>query len=1350
MATDKAPSGSEKPVTKKKQRATLRSLIPYLVVAMAAAAMWGWYFFAYVPPQLQYFLGLRFRTLAVAAGQVKGKVESLSQAMGYAKQSEPSAAEYLDRVVPDLRRPAALGDGLDLEANSLTRRVAWDDVMTQAAAVASQRDFVDLLLASSDGQVLWQRERTSPRIGNLVELLEAPGEADGWFAFSFRWTAQTTPLKAPTKQTMPRTATSKSVNLDGHDSLLLVQPVSLTNLAGSAFIKKNEVDRLFVAGLVSRAALQKQAMHIPTEWVVRAALPFVLIFLALPFVKLVTITPKERYGFVDVVALGVAAILSVALGSSLPFIAASENAKNDKSLRDFAGSLDANLKDEVKELLALTSTVITPDTATQIEKVLARCDVLVRPFMTDEVDSLTRKPFEATRRCDLWDAWKKALLDAESSTPGTASVVSTSAQNQPGPVSTATTRGVASGSKPRKVSPGALELDVIVWVNKAGLQSEKWTTKRQITGQISQAVFEHFRAFNADYTWTLPDDTRRFLIEPLRSPTTSEMAFVFVVDSGNPERPMLALNAKPQSVVDPLVPPGYGFAIIAPDGRVLFHSQSELSLEENFFQEVGNADNVAGVVGAETSTSWTADYHGRRHRFFSRPTSFENCRWRILTFQEMEPLLAFAVTQQGGTVRLFCINLFVVGLAVGTVLVLWKAKGRDVRDLVMSTSLRSNRRNVVGKLIRWQMWLLAPSLAMLFSTYYAEKLGDRWLTISYVFFLVLPLVALALVGLIRSSAPPPRPSLKESDHLQLAVEIALLLLLIAGLPAAGFARIVYQVDEQHRTFERLKDSLEQSLSRQARVRGRVNATQNYSADTKKLVLNAGGFAATRLPDASVPYSYQHVLRNIRYQQHAPTGEPLTRTDSSTIEAVLLWARHPFWNVKSEPAKWQLFRNGSNDYHLHSASDKNLDTFTADYEAITNDVPLPRTLLGLSILGAVFWAVYWSRKKLSLPVPLNQCELRTLLTNVKPTDQNAAILLIGAPRLKKDRLVLQALESVTRKPPAHRISFLDTKLTPEWLDEQLAIVDRLAKSKANALGRIWIQVSNLEAQLVTAENRAQALRLLEKLMEHQPEQCAKGVIVTSAIDPVAHFAEVFHEECEQIYMDSIPEVELNRSSLILSRFRRCYVPLVSTSPWESWLYYDPRKWRQTLEREVGPYEPLADIKTEIEQVWKTRDEVPKADLRQAVRVKAAACYQLLWTSCTRSEKLVLIHLAQEGVVHPKNRDTFEELVAKGLVVASPSPAIFNYTFRDFLRRIERSEVVQEWERMEGLGVWVIAGRLVAVVAVSGGVFYLLTQGFSIQSMLPILSGSGLLGVPLLRELVARVSSGGASRATAVNA
>ena len=153
-----------------------------------------------------------------------------------------------------------------------------------------------------------------------------------------------------------------------------------------------------------------------------------------------------------------------------------------------------------------------------------------------------------------------------------------------------------------------------------------------------------------------------------------------------------------------------------------------------------------------------------------------------------------------------------------------------------------------------------------------------------------------------------------------------------------------------------------------------------------------------------------------------------------------------------------------------------------------------------------------------------------------------------------------------------------------------------------------------------------------------------------------------------------------------------------------------------------------------------------ELRHAIRVRAESAYQLLWASCTRSEKLVLIQLAQERLVNPKSRDTLDELIAKGLILPGPAPAIFNLTFRDFLRGIERTNVVQSWERMEGNGLWVVSGRLVASVLIIGGLFYLVTQGASVQSVLPLISGSSVLGIPLVRNIANLFASNKSSSGT----
>jgi hypothetical protein len=183
-------------------------------------------------------------------------------------------------------------------------------------------------------------------------------------------------------------------------------------------------------------------------------------------------------------------------------------------------------------------------------------------------------------------------------------------------------------------------------------------------------------------------------------------------------------------------------------------------------------------------------------------------------------------------------------------------------------------------------------------------------------------------------------------------------------------------------------------------------------------------------------------------------------------------------------------------------------------------------------------------------------------------------------------------------------------------------------------RRWIDVSNFETQLVDHKRRKLALQLLERLLERGPSGVSRVVVLTTNVDPVAHFAELCEEERNGIYLDATPEVELSRFATLLTRFHRSYVPLRSDEPVaDPWWHYQPQKWREVLAWETNS-PLLQDVHGELKDHWSS-DTPPSLDeLARAISNRAVALYQLLWTSCTRREKLVLVQLSQEGFVTPR--------------------------------------------------------------------------------------------------------------------
>ncbi len=455
--------------TLKEKLAIPPSASPYFVAAFLASMAMGWYFFLYVPQKLEYFVGLRFRTLAVASGQIKSKAESLGGSLVIA---QPAAAEsgpaspdaaategdmekYLRLLVPDIRleRTGAGGrsSGLQLAVTrlntnpgeSLRATVSWERVASQAAAATTQ-EFDDLVLADASGQVVWQREKTTPRLGNLTELLYA--EDDKGTLMSPSWAIRTVFPAVDAQKGLPKTATLKPVRVGSTSTLMLVQALH----PDSPQITDPAQTTLYAAGFVSRNRLQQQAMRIPLAWLVVLWVPIAVLFLALPFIKLATMQAKERFSTANLVLMVLGAIAAAGLGAVIPFGPRAVSDAGDRVLEDLATLIDTHLGDETGAVLALATEVAG---LREGAPGLKACEV-----------RYTKEWWGSLELCDLWAPLSGVVRRADNSMP---------------------------------------ELDVAIWLDDRGEQVRKWTTKAQLTGKATHSGFEHFQNLASGALWSL-------------------------------------------------------------------------------------------------------------------------------------------------------------------------------------------------------------------------------------------------------------------------------------------------------------------------------------------------------------------------------------------------------------------------------------------------------------------------------------------------------------------------------------------------------------------------------------------------------------------------------------------------------------------------------------------------------------------------------------------------------------------------------------------------------------------------------------------------------------------------------
>src|SRR6185369_5263560 len=78
----------------------------------------------------------------------------------------------------------------------------------------------------------------------------------------------------------------------------------------------------------------------------------------------------------------------------------------------------------------------------------------------------------------------------------------------------------------------------------------------------------------------------------------------------------IALDSRLLSLMDPVLPAGFGYTIITNDGKVLFHSDEAHHLGENLFQECDEDTSLRSAVIGRADRAMNVRYLGEDHRFF--------------------------------------------------------------------------------------------------------------------------------------------------------------------------------------------------------------------------------------------------------------------------------------------------------------------------------------------------------------------------------------------------------------------------------------------------------------------------------------------------------------------------------------------------------------------------------------------------------------------------------------------------------------------------------------------------------------------------------------------------------------
>jgi hypothetical protein len=183
--------------------------------------------------------------------------------------------------------------------------------------------------------------------------------------------------------------------------------------------------------------------------------------------------------------------------------------------------------------------------------------------------------------------------------------------------------------------------EIAFWADCRGHQVLKFDVRPAPTPAVDVSRFAFFPRIKAEIlratpqvkTETYPcpetpntsesgkDATNDPYFEPAMSPNTDEFAPALAAPfEGNSTNPrgiwVQALVLRPISLVDPVVPPGYGFAVIDKECEVLFHSEPFRNLRENFCEESKNKTELRPWLFGGVNTFMDITYAGGTERAY--------------------------------------------------------------------------------------------------------------------------------------------------------------------------------------------------------------------------------------------------------------------------------------------------------------------------------------------------------------------------------------------------------------------------------------------------------------------------------------------------------------------------------------------------------------------------------------------------------------------------------------------------------------------------------------------------------------------------------------------------------------
>jgi len=1183
--------------------------------------------------------------------------------------------------------------------------------------------FDDILVADSEGNVLYQQSPQGVRIRNLggVQWLQDSGPAIP----SFKSASQTSgPNAGNVFANKIQSSSQSTVVLGDSEYDLFIQPLALS-------LGEKQDRKLVLCGLRTSKHTRAQTLALPYNYLLWSILILLTIFaLGWPVLKFYYMSPKERLQSRQILYLLASILLATALVTVIALNASYQLTSEDNSKRELtrlARQINHNFTAE------LTSATKMLDTLSLNPSVLE----MVQDGNGNRADFLEHHA-ELCKDCKISYPYFRYFFLA-----------------------------AADG---RQLVKFTVNPEPTPWVN---------VKEEPFFHPVIDDDLSEFQLGDPVKEGELGKEPPRWLrLDPVFSPNTGEFLVILAAPwqqrssallkftkAQEPKVEVLAI--KVESLFKPILPTGFGFAVVAPDGKVLFHSLPVRNMNEDFIKEARGNNSLQALFSQGSTGILDINYLGTTKKMWVTPLRAAiHPRLTLVVFKDsadpttmnMAVVVVFAVLVMAYAILpvFLVVAIHITRRKEYPLEVIWPSCARRSHYLHLVVA------NLALSVAYFQRYVCYGSSQALFTVlgvaaaaalYPFLECRKRTRVLANVFVLIALIASsgvswvLGIPALFAVYVFYPRIT-RLVDHWilnQLSLKVtytlaaASLLVILVVVPGAGFFKVSY--DFTHKLFVQTRqlDLAERLEDRRQEIRDyyeHLNADASFGEDRfradvdryDKLFLNCPVISQDspkRLTSNFVERGILNLTSYFPLNPFAAQLEALARTRRNIPG--LNWEivdKDVFAPDMCTPqvlaASGMRLTPSPTPAVANSPADKK--NIAENRETIFTPVPVwpaldwrVRLWLAGAIAGLAVWIHFVPRRLFLLDLerlpPLSEWSPESSEASSSTTPN---ILLLGPPKSGK-RLMVEKL--------GHPLvlDFAQMATTANW-------------DIPSDCGQV-VALNHFEFGIDSAEINNQKLVLLEKLIhvEH------KRIILLSAVDPLYYLNAGCPDTVVSGEKKDIPAAIqiLDRWALLLSTFRKVkieestsqYLYMFALGMRQNSVDPDFLKFVDDVVEECERTAQLRNIGVAILREYPDYKGLSREQVVREVLDRADSYYRVLWAGCTADERLVLYQLSQDGWTNPKNKVAIQQLQRRGLIIIpaqvsdnQPWPGefasstlkgsvgirIMNESFRRFVRSSQQRDEIEAWEREGDQSVWQFLKLSLIILAVAVGAWLLYTQ------------------------------------------